>query len=376
MRGTKQSRLCTGHCIAPDCFVPRNDDEHDVLIYNQGCGKVCIRGHSKESRMETPAQYGNDAPSAAVDFSVVVPCYNEADSIDEFHQRLTAALAKLDHVFDIIYVNDGSTDTTLDRLIKLHEEDSRSVTVVDLVQNVGQTNAWTAGVKYATGTHIIFIDCDLQVAPEDIGFLLEVFDDSYDMVGAVRVKRKDNYFRILRSRFGNAFIRKILGLPLYDFGSGLKIVNGAFLRSFAPGPFRPINPGSIMLCLRRVAEVPIQHYPRKSGKSRWTLRRFFTLYHNIFRHLVPFIYPFTITPLLLLSVVAFGYLLLAAVSPEDFPYFNRPAVLPMLIALNIVLSFVHLLLLGEFMLRGNGQVQEPAYVIRRIFAANPKVDII
>lgn len=322
--------------------------------------------------METPAQYGKNTPQAPVDFSVVVPCYNEEESIGEFHLRLSTALAKLDYVFDIIYVNDGSTDTTLEQLIKIYEAGSCSVTVVDLVQNVGQTNAWTAGVKYATGTHIIFIDCDLQVAPEDVGLLLEVFDDSYDMVGAVRVKRKDSYFRILRSRFGNAFIRKVLGLPLYDFGSGLKVVNGAFLRSFAPGPFRPINPGSIMLCLRHVVEVPIQHYPRKSGKSRWTLHRFFALYHNIFRHLVPFIYPFTITPMLLLSIFAFGYLLLATISPEDFPYFSRSAVLPMLIVLNIVLSFVHLLLLGEFVLRGNGQVQEPSYVIRRIFTENAK----
>ncbi|HEX72486.1 MAG TPA: hypothetical protein ENN65_04135 [Candidatus Hydrogenedentes bacterium] len=167
----------------------------------------------------------------------------------------------------------------------------------------------------------------------------------------------------------NAFIRQTLGLPLRDFGSGLKIVNGAFVRAFEPGPFRPINPGAMMLSLRRIKEIPIAHYPRKSGGSRWTIKRFFALYHNIFRHLVPFIYPFTITPMLLLALALLAYFVLAALYPGTFPYTDRPTMVPILVTLSIALSLVNLLLLGEFVLRGSSYAQEPAYIVRRVLAA-------
>ncbi len=319
--------------------------------------------------METPTQYGKDTPLAPVDFSVVVPCYNEEESIGEFHQRLSTALAKLDYVFDIIYVNDGSTDNTLSHLLEIFEKDCGSVTVVDLVQNVGQTNALTAGIRYAGGKHIVFLDCDLQVAPEDLGALIAVFDDSYDMVGGARRQRKDNYFRVHFSRMGNAVIRRVLGLPLHDFGSGMKVLNGAFVRAFEPGPFRPINPGAMMLSLRRVAEVPIQHHKRTTGRSRWTMRRFFALYHNIFKHLIPFVYPFTIAPLFLVSLLVLAYFVLASAYPNVFSGGNYEFILPILLMLNISLNFFLFILLGEFVLRGNSQVQEPAYIVRRVYSA-------
>ncbi len=301
------------------------------------------------------------------DFSVIVPCFNEAPSLRQFHDRLVAALGAMNHCFDIIYVNDGSTDSTLDCLLEIQNVGRIPVTVVELVQNVGQTNAMTAGLQYAAGRHIIFLDCDLQVAPEDIHLLLDIFDENYDMVSGARTKRQDNIFRVWLSRLGNAFIRRALGLPLYDFGSGMKVLNGAFVRAFEPGPFRPINPGAMMLSLRHVTEVPITHHVRESGRSRWTLRRFFALYHNIFRHLIPFIYPFTIAPLFMLSLVAFAYFALAALHPELFPITERVSFIPMLIAFNIALSFAHFLLLGEYVLRGSNQVQEPAYITRRVF---------
>lgn len=320
---------------------------------------------------ESPAPYRKpDAPEVP-DFSIVVPCYNEKDAIVEFHQRLNDTLEKIPCFFEIIYVNDGSTDDMLDYLLDIYKQCKNSkfpITIVDLVQNVGQTNALTAGIQHASGKHFVFLDCDLQVAPEDLGKLLETFDESYDMIGGARCERKDNYLRVHLSRMGNAVIRRILGLPLYDFGSGMKILNGSFVRAFEPGPFRPINPGAMMLSLRRIAEVPIQHYERKDGHSRWTLRRFFSLYHNIFRHLIPFIYPFTFAPLFLLSLLGLAYFVLAAFYPATFPGGDHPAVLSILLMLNISLSFFHFMLLGEFVLRGNNQVPEPAYIVRRVYS--------
>lgn len=311
------------------------------------------------------------------DFSVIIPCFNEAASIGEFSDRLMAALAKTRYCFELIYVNDGSNDGTFDCLYTIYKDNDASICLVDLAQNVGQTNALTAGLQYATGKHIIILDCDLQVAPEDICLLIEKFDDSYDMVSGARIQRKDNPLRVQLSRLGNACIRRTLGLPLYDFGSGMKILNGAFVRAFEPGPFRPVNPGALMLSLRHVAEVPITHHARESGRSRWTLRRFYALYHNIFRHLIPFIYPFTVAPLLVLSLLLLVYFALATIFPEYVAFTERPAMMPMLITLNIALSFVSFLLLGEFVLRGSSQVQEPTYIVRRVFLAKdaPKTPV-
>ena len=148
----------------------------------------------------------------------------------------------------------------------------------------------------------------------------------------------------------------------------MKVLNGAFVRAFEPGPFRPINPGAMMLSLRRIAEIPIEHYARTSGHSRWTLRRFFALYHNVFKHLVPFVYPFTTAPLFFVSLVALAYFIFAALYPETFPGGSHESILPILLTLNISLSFFHFILFGEFVLRGNNQVQEPAYIVRRIYA--------
>jgi len=309
------------------------------------------------------------------DFSIIIPCFNEEASIREFHERLTSVLEKMNCRFEIVYVNDGSTDGTLASLRDIHTEQQLPICVLDLAQNVGQTNAMTAGFQYASGKHIIFLDCDLQVAPEDIRLLIDIFDDSYDMVSGVRVQRKDNLLRVYLSRMGNAFIRRVLGLPLYDFGSGMKILNGMFIRAFEPGPFRPINPGVIMLSLRHIREVPIKHQARESGHTRWTPRRFFTLYHNIFTHLVPFIYPFTVVPMLIVSLLLWAYFLLAVLYPDTVPYAERPAVVPMLVMFNIALSFVVFLLLGEFVLRGGGHAQEPAYIVRYVLPARNSPEI-
>ena len=321
--------------------------------------------------MAITVRKSNHAAAAEIeynpDFSIIVPCFNEENSIQEFHERLLNTLGLTDYCFERIYVNDGSKDETLNCLLEIYKNDKVPAIVVDLVQNVGQTNAMTSGLQYANGKHLIFLDGDLQVAPEDLILLLDRFDDSFDMICGARIQRKDNRIRVYLSRLGNTIIRKILGLPIHDFGSGMRIVNGAFARAFESGPFRPINPGAMMLSLQRMAEVPIEHHARRYGSSRWSMRRFLALYHNIFQNLIPFIYLFFVIPMFALSLLLFVYFFIALLYPQIFLYAKQPALIPMLAMFSIVLGFVNFLLLGEFMLRGNGQVQKPSYIVRRIY---------
>jgi hypothetical protein len=205
------------------------------------------------------------------------------------------------------------------------------------------------------------------VAPEDLMRLIDAFEETCDMVSGARIDRKDNLLRKGLSQVGNAIIRHTLHLPLHDFGSGIKILNGEFIRAFNSGPHHPINPGVLMLSLRRIVEVPIKHQARTSGRSRWTLRRFLVLYHNLFSHLVPFIYPFTVAPIFVFSLLVMLYFALASIFPEIFPYADRPALVPMLIMLNVLLSFLCFLLLGGTVMRSRNQAQEPVYIIRRVF---------
>ncbi|MCK5861626.1 MAG: glycosyltransferase family 2 protein [Candidatus Hydrogenedentes bacterium] len=301
------------------------------------------------------------------DFSIIAPCYNESESLREFHKRLVTALKGIPFTFELIYINDGSVDDTLGCLLDICNDTDIAVRILDLARNVGQTNASTAGLEYAMGKDIVFIDCDLQADPEDIRLLIEKFDEKHDMVSGARTQRKDNLLRLYISRLGNAVVRGTLGLPLYDFGSGMKILRGTVVHAFEPGPFHPLNPGAIMLSLQHVVEVPINHHVRRYGRTRWTLRRFAALYHNVFKQLIPFIYLFTVVPLFIVSSLAFVYFVLAGFYPTLFPGSNNTAILPILLMLNISLSISHFLLLGEFVMRGDKQVQEPAYIVRQIF---------
>ncbi len=321
-------------------------------------------------RERTTAEEVRDpvAPPAGPDFTIIVPCFQEEATIEEFHARLSAAIGKLDQTFEIVYVSDGSTDGTISRLEDIFERDESVTNVVDLARNFGQTNAQTAGIERASGRHIIFMDCDLQVNPEDLGVLLAEFDTgAYDMVGGVRVARLDSQGRVWLSRFGNAVISRLLGLPMRDLGCGMKIVNGDIMRSFHSGPCRPLDPGEAMLCLRSVSEVPITHQQRRHGRSRWTWRRVFVLYHNVFTNLLPGVYSFIVVALLLFLIATFGYLMGAWMAPSLFPLPGATILIPLLVTLHMILSLGFFLILGEFMLHGSAAENGLAYVVRHVW---------
>ena len=162
--------------------------------------------------------------------SVVLPVYNEEESIDLQYKAVLDAVKKLNRTYEIIFVNDGSTDKSAD-LLKLIAKKDKNVKVVLFRRNFGQTAAMAAGIDHSKGEVIVFMDSDLQNEPEDIGRLLEKIDEGYDVVSGWRNKRQDKWLsRKLPSKIANRLISRVTGVPLHDLGCSLKAYRGEILR--------------------------------------------------------------------------------------------------------------------------------------------------
>ena len=137
------------------------------------------------------AATGSGAPAPAPEFSAIITCYFEEKSIDEFHARLSRALESLGRTYEILFVNDGSTDKTFEKLEAIFERDPHVAAVLDLFKNSGQAAAMTAGFTHARGRHFIFMDSDLQLDPAELPRLVAKYDEGCDLVSGFRKNRKD-----------------------------------------------------------------------------------------------------------------------------------------------------------------------------------------
>lgn len=308
------------------------------------------------------------AADTAPDFSVIVACFNEAETIEEFHRRLGAALEGIPARVDIVYVNDGSTDDTLARLEALFHRDPRVGALLDLAVNVGQNVAQSAGIAQAAGRDLILIDCDLQTDPADLRPLVEAFRQGCDMASGLRARRRDHPFRRFLSYLGNRLISRILHLPVRDLGSGMKVVNGALIRALGIGPHRPFDAGEAILCLRSVIEVPIAHHPRRTGRSRWTTRRALMLYHSVVTNLLPVVFPVFLMAICAMLLALLAALAAAWAAPGFFPAARDPLFISTLLGVHLLLSVALLWLIAEFTLRTRGRAAAPAYIVRRLWS--------
>ena len=219
-----------------------------------------------------PASVNTDAETAAV--SVLVPVYNEAESIPLLCEQLLEVLEELGRPFEIIFINDGSADGSRAALQQA-ADDSPDVKVIHLRRNCGQTGALMAGFDHASGEIVIPMDADLQNDPRDIPALITRLEDGFDVVSGWRKDRKDAPFRRnLTSRIANRFISWIFGLPLHDYGCTLKayrrdVIKGVRLY----GEMHRFIPVYAAWQGARVTEVPVRHHRRRYGKSKYGMSR-------------------------------------------------------------------------------------------------------
>ena len=203
--------------------------------------------------------------------SVVVPVFNERDTLAELGTRLLRTLEETGDSFEIILVDDGSSDGSLEEMKRLRAQDSR-IRVLQLARNFGQVPALYAGFSAAHGEYILMIDADLQNYPEDIPKLLEKLEEGYDVVSGWRQARKDSLFRRWASRLLNRWIARITRLPLHDYGCSLKGFRREIVEHMNTLTHRcrylPVD----VACLSgNVAEVEVRHSPREKGPSKYNL---------------------------------------------------------------------------------------------------------
>jgi glycosyltransferase involved in cell wall biosynthesis len=206
--------------------------------------------------------------------SIVIPIHNEERSLLPLYDRLTAVLQELGREYEIVFVDDASTDRSFELLANLAVTDPRLV-VVRLRRNFGQTAALAAGFEEAQGEVIVSMDGDLQHAPEDIPLLVEMIEDGYDIASGWRKNRVDNALtRRLPSRIANWLMAKVSGLDLHDFGTTFKAYRAEVLRDVRLyGELHRFIPALATQYGARVIEVPIQNVPRPHGSSHYGLGR-------------------------------------------------------------------------------------------------------
>jgi len=215
--------------------------------------------------------------------TVVIPIHNEERSILPLYDRLTAVLEKLRKPYEILFVDDASTDRSFDLLANLVETDQR-LKAIRLRRNFGQTAALAAGFDEAQGQIIISLDGDLQHAPEDIPALVEKIAEGYDIASGWRQNRLDNAMtRKLPSRIANWLMAKASHVDLRDFGTTFKAYRAEILKDVnLYGELHRFIPALAAFYGARVAEVPIRNSPRAAGGSHYGLGRTFHVMFDIF----------------------------------------------------------------------------------------------
>ncbi|MBS1853035.1 MAG: glycosyltransferase family 2 protein [Acidobacteria bacterium] len=215
-------------------------------------------------------------------YSIVVPLHNEQENVTDLYDRLKAVMEAGDESFEIVLVDDGSTDRTFQLLREIAAVDSR-VAVVRLRRNFGQTSALAAGFDHARGEYIIAMDGDLQHDPADIPMFLEKIAEGYDIVSGWRKNRIDNlWLRRIPSRCANWLMAKLSGVDIHDFGTTFKAYRREILEQVPLyGELHRFIPALASFYGARIAEVPIQNPPRTGGASHYGIGRTFNVMFDI-----------------------------------------------------------------------------------------------
>jgi glycosyltransferase involved in cell wall biosynthesis len=314
--------------------------------------------------------------SAAPAVSVVIPIYNEEESINPLCERLHAALSRLGRSYEIILVDDGSSDRTWELLTE-NVKKIPHLRAIRFRRNFGQTAAMSAGFHAARGDVIVTLDADLQNDPEDIPKLLERIDAGYDVVSGWRKERKDAFLnRRLPSIIANGLISYITGVELHDYGCTLKAYRRDVIKNVhLYGEMHRFIPALASWVGGRIDEVVVTHHPRRFGKSKYGISRTFRVILDLLT--VKFLLQYSTRPIQVfgrmgLACGAIALLMIAALAIDrilvlaDPHLLKRPFwVITPLMMLAFSMQFISMGLLAEMQIRTYHEAQnKPIYVIR------------
>ncbi len=208
--------------------------------------------------------------------TIIIPVHNEEHSLLELHKHMVFALEK-EYTVDYIYVDDASTDTSFDTLLRLKKHLSEGhITIIKFRKHLGKSAALSVGFARATGEYIVTIDADLQDDPTEIPKLIEKIKDGYHVVSGWRIQREDNWQKIMLSKFFNRFVRLTTGVKLHDFNTGLKAYTQQVVKEISLyGELHRYIP--VLAAARgfKVTEVAVRHHKRAYGNSKYGISRVF-----------------------------------------------------------------------------------------------------
>jgi glycosyltransferase involved in cell wall biosynthesis len=223
--------------------------------------------------MLDPSKAHLEDSATQIELSVVVPVFNEEECLDATIPEICDVLNTLSYRWELLAINDGSSDCSLEKLNKL-QKIYRQITVISLRSNFGQTAAMSAGIQHAIGRLIVTIDADGQNDPAEIPRLLKMLGDDVDVVVGWRETRKDSFTRRLPSRVANVVISKASGIRLHDYGCTLKVFRSEVIKEVQLiGEMHRMIPIFVSRFGAKILEVPVNHRPRLAGQSKYGLGR-------------------------------------------------------------------------------------------------------
>ncbi|MGC9372348.1 MAG: glycosyltransferase [Thermovirgaceae bacterium] len=211
---------------------------------------------------------------APVDISVVIPVFNEEESLPGLFDRLFPVMEKLDSHWEVLFINDGSRDRSLALLLSCLDKHPDKVRVIDFNGNFGQHMAIVAGFSLSRGETVITMDADLQNPPEEIPRLIHAVEEGHDVVGTIRKARRDPFFRKIVSRLANIATNRITGLKLHDYGCMFRAYNRRVVNLINSCPeTTTFIPALAQKFAMNPAEIEVQHSQREKGTSKYGIFR-------------------------------------------------------------------------------------------------------
>lgn len=323
-------------------------------------GDENLASKSEPSIVTGSDKAGKDAElQPSPDLSVLVPVFNEEESLPRLYEKLVSALDSLGRSWEAILVDDGSSDSSWQLLTEMSARDKR-IRCVRFVRNFGQTAALAAGIDFARGEIIIPMDADLQNDPVDITRLLDKLDEGFDVVSGWRKERQDEFFtRLIPSWTANKVISVISGVRLHDYGCSLKAYRREVIKDVRLyGEMHRFVPIYASWMGAKVSEIPVTHHARQYGKSKYGLSRTFKVVLDLI--LVKFLSSYATKPIHifgafgLLCFVA-GFLAFAWMLVLKFCFLTSfiETPLPILVAMCAMLGvqFIFMGLMAEILMR-------------------------
>ena len=308
--------------------------------------------------------------------SVVVPTYNEEENIKLLYDELSEVMRAMDHEYEVLFVDDGSSDTTLSVLTSIQKIDAH-IKVIRFRRNFGQTAAMSAGFDYASGDVIITMDADLQNDPHDIPRFIEKFDEGYDVVTGWRHNRQDAFInRKLPSMIANKIISWTTGVALHDYGCTLKAFRREVIKNIhLYGEMHRFIPAIASGMGISFTEIKVNHRARRFGTSKYGISRTIRVVLDLIT--VKFLLSYATRPIQIVGLLGFisgsvGFIIALIMTIQrqffEIPLSDRPLLLLAILLIFIGIQFVSIGLIAELQARTYHEAQEkPVYFVKETY---------